>query len=379
MKQSRRLGEDPRALSSGEGQPAHIQGVRVHEVPAANIDKPMSEILREKGIIVDGESGSGPQPLPSPNGVKTVDHPDGIATAVEVSAPLAPPSAGGALGVVPPSPPLVKALEAAILISLGLIDPSPYQPRIIFNEEALASLADTIQDAGLNNPIIVRRKPDGRYELIAGERRLRAFQLLRKPEIAAFVRQLGDADAAIMATTDNDAREDLADFERGRSYKRLLDDKVVQSQMELARRVGRSMATVSRCLAYFKLPAEVLDMLNESPLLIGTKVVADLVSFAEEGYKQQVIEAVSKVRDSKLSQENALNWLKAEVRRIKNPGSTPVPRRLHVAGKSVAEVKVDGRKVILQCPKDINPENLLSTIEKVLATADLASLIPAAD
>lgn len=377
MKQSRRLGYDPQP-ANGEDQPKHIQGVRVSELPPTDITRPMSEILREKGIAVDGAADSAtPAPtVPSPvtNGaaLERSDTPEAISTDSDSGEAQRPPVKG--VSAQPhPREGAQKTLTPAVL-ALETIDPSPYQPRIIFDEDALASLADTISDTGLNNPIIVRLKSDGRYELIAGERRLLAHKLLRLPTIAAFVRELSDADAAIMATTDNDAREDLADFERGRSYKRLLDDRVVENQRELARRVGRSMATVSRCLAYFKLPGEVIDMLNSNPLLIGTKVVADLVSFAEQGYRPQVVEVVSKIEKTKLSQESALNWLKTEVRRMKNPSVALPPRNLHVGGKSVAEVKVDGRKLILQCPKDVNPESLLTAIEKMLGNADLADM-----
>ncbi|MDR5799098.1 MULTISPECIES: ParB/RepB/Spo0J family partition protein [Caballeronia] len=383
MKQSRRLGYDPQPGSNGEDQPKHIQGVRVAELPPTNIDRSMSEILREKGIAVDGAAGAAtPAPtMPSPavNGsaLERSDAPQSAAPHATSVSPARPQAKGVGRATTPDVAP--KALNAAVLLALEMIDPSPYQPRIIFDEEALASLADTISDSGLNNPVIVRLKSDGRYELIAGERRLLAHKLLRLPTIAAFVRELSDADAAIMATTDNDAREDLADFERGRSYKRLLDDKVVENQRELARRVGRSMATVSRCLAYFKLPSEVVEMLTVNPLLVGTKVVADLVSFAEQGYRPQVIEAVSKIEKTKLSQESALNWLKTEVRRMKNPSVVLAPRSLHIGGKSVAEVKVDGRKLILQCPKDVNPETLLKAIEKMLTGADLVDLTPTSE
>ncbi|AET95180.1 hypothetical protein BSFA1_83630 (plasmid) [Burkholderia sp. SFA1] len=384
MKQSRRLGHDPQPASNGEDQPKHIQGVRVAELPPTNIDLPMSEILREKGIAVAGAAESvapaPTMPSPAPNG-SAVSRSEASNSVAPLAAPSPPtrPQAKTAVSPAAPHDGVTKLLNPALLLALDMIDPSPYQPRIIFDEDALASLADTISDSGLNNPIIVRLKSDGRYELIAGERRLLAHKLLRLPTIAAFVRELSDADAAIMATTDNDAREDLADFERGRSYKRLLDDKVVENQRELARRVGRSMATVSRCLAYFKLPQEVIGMLTSNPLLVGTKVVAELVSFAEQGYRPQVVEAVAKIEKTKLSQESALNWLKTEVRRMKNPSVAPAPRNLHVGGKSVAEVKVDGRKLILQCPKDVNPENLLTAIEKMLGTADLADLTPKAD
>ncbi|WP_425953132.1 ParB/RepB/Spo0J family partition protein [Ralstonia pseudosolanacearum] len=341
------------------------------EFPTTHIDKPISEILREKGISVDDAPPANQENRTNGHEVAVV----GAHTGNELESVTLGVDKGYE-GGKRPALPLSSASEIAAPIRTDLIDTSPFQPRLIFVAEAIVALAATIQDAGLNNPIIVRPKANGRYELIAGERRLRAFQLNRETLIPAFVRQLSDEDAAILATTDNEAREDLSDYERGRSYKRLLDGGIVKSQMELARRVGRSMATISRCLAYFKLPAEVLEMLDANPLLIGVKVVADFVSFTEEGYKSLVIEAMGKISFNKLSQENALNWLKGEVRRLKNPGAPIVPRHLKIAGTSVAGVKIDGRKLTLQCPKEVNPEHLLGAIEKALATLEMDALLP---
>lgn len=363
MKQARRLGTDPQATPSPEAgatQPTHIQGIRIAEVPPANLGKSMSDILAAQGLLQEHS------PTPQPN----ADAPPRISgsdsnkdSALALATQTVAPTLGG-----------------PIYLPIGLIDPSPYQPRIIFSPEALSLLADTMVDSnGVNNPIIVRRKADGRYEVIAGERRLRAAKLLRHAEIYAMVKDLSDADAAILATTDNDAREDLSDFERGRSYKRLIDEGMVASQQELSRRVGRSMSTVSRCLSYFKLPTEVVDMLIADPVLLGNRVVAEFVSFTEGGHRDLVIKAVTKIRDAqpKLSQESGLNWLKGEVRRGSNPGNSLPSRTLHMSGRTVADVKVDGRKVVLTCPKEMNPETLLSAIEKALAAAESPTPDPA--
>jgi ParB family transcriptional regulator, chromosome partitioning protein len=349
MKQARRLGTDPAAAPSpaATSQPSHIQGIRVGEVPQPNLSRSVSDILAARG--------QQQEPSPSPVHANPESEPPAHLSGSESNNNFTEvtllPSAG------------------PVFLKVGLIDPSPYQPRIIFSPEALSLLADTMVDSkGVNNPIIVRRKANGRYEVIAGERRLRAAKLLRHVEIYCMVRELSDADAAILATTDNDAREDLSDFERGRSYKRLMDEGMVASQQELSRRVGRSLSTVSRCLSYFKLPTTIIDMLVADPMLIGNKVVGEFVSFTETGHRDLVIKAVEKIRDAqpRLSQESALNWLKGEVRRSSNPMAPLPPRTLNMSGRTVADVKVEGRKVVLTCPKEINPETLLSAIEKAL-------------
>lgn len=89
--------------------------------------------------------------------------------------------------------------------------------------------------------------------------------------------------------------------------------------MTLSRRVGRSMATISRCLAYFKLPQEILTLLEDDPAFIGTKHVADLAALADEGHKDLVVQAAQLVFDGKLSQEAAVAWIKASSRKSNDP------------------------------------------------------------
>ena len=139
------------------------------------------------------------------------------------------------------------------------------------------------------------------------------------------------------------------------------------------------MSSISRCLSYFKLPAEAIDILMKDPTLIGNKVVSEFVEFTNQGHAELVVKAIARLRDGKPkpSQEVVLNWLKGEVRRIDNPGAPTPPRVLHAAGKSVASVRVEGRKITLTCEKEISPELLLSAIERQLSeAADSLSTTP---
>lgn len=240
-----------------------------------------------------------------------------------------------------------------------------YQPRRVFDPEKLALLANTIEDHGLNNAIIVRPLADGTFELIAGERRFLAHELLRKTHIFSLVRNLTDAEAAVLSVTDNDAREDLTDFERGASYKQLLDDKVVQSQAELSRRVGRSMSTISRCLAYFKLPEGVVSLLEENPELIGNRVVSEMVALAEKGHSETVLAAAERIKEG-ASQDSAINWAKGEVRRKVSPHKPVPPRQINYKERSQLDARIDGRKLILTPPKGVDPAEVLAYIEDML-------------
>jgi ParB family chromosome partitioning protein len=252
------------------------------------------------------------------------------------------------------------------LLPLDLIDPGRYQPRLHFDEESISLLASTIEASkGLTNPIIVRPIAEGRYELIGGERRLRAHKLLGKSHIFSLIRHYTDEEAAIMSSTDNDAREDLSDYERGRGYKQLLETGVVKHQTQLSQRVGKSMSTISRCLAYFKLPSDVIAMLDQNPLLIGNKLVGDFVRLTEQGHAELVTESVRKISKGS-SQEAALQWLKAEVTRATHPKSPRTSVPLPFKGKTPVHAHIDGQKLILSCPRGTSPEDLLAFLKESL-------------
>lgn len=337
--------------SSPIGKPAvltpessSIQGVAVPKhIPEANL-KPMDEVFRQIGLTDEHDSET-------------------------------PPPQNGALASTPrhfePSGEDVvlageKLPGETKFLPMSKIRKGKYQPRRVFDQEKLALLANTIEDnGGLNNAIVVRPMPDGNYELIAGERRFLAHELLRKQTIYALVRHLTDEEAAVLSVADNDAREDLTDFERGVSYKQLLDDKIVQNQTELSRRVGRSMATISRCLAYFKLPPPVIGMLEENPELIGNRVVADLVALSDQGHTETVIAAASRIRDGS-SQDSSINWAKSEVRKKDHPHTPSPPKHIAYKERTQLDARIDGRKVILTPPKGVNPEDVLKYLEEML-------------
>jgi len=320
-----------------------IQGVAVPKtMPEANL-RPMSELLSTLGLNEEqAEGGKALEraPVSDSHHVHVPSFDD-----IKLSGELYP--------------------GEYMYLPLSVIVRGKYQPRRVFDPEKLTALANTIQDQGLHTAIVVRPLADGTFELIAGERRYLAHQLLRKTSIYACVRNMDDAEAEVLAVTDNDAREDLSDFERGASYKRLLDNGVVQNQAELARRVGKSMSTISRCLAYFKLPAEVLTMLEADPELIGNRVVAELVSLADKGHAETVITAADKIRCG-TSQDSAINWAKGEIRRLASPQAPVPPKQINYKERSQLEVRFEGRKLILTPPKGVDPAEVLAYLEEAL-------------
>lgn len=255
--------------------------------------------------------------------------------------------------------------ESEVDIPISEIDLSPFQPRIKIDEDALRRLAESIDADGQINPIVVRRKSDGRYELVGGERRFRAAMLLKRTLIKAIVKTLKDADAAVMALADNDAREDLTDFERGRKYKQLLDEKIVASQSELARRTGKERTFIVRCLSFFRLPVEAIPLLEQKPGFIGAVNAGVFASAMEKnngGDADLVLDAIKKIFDEKLDAANAINWMKGQVRSRHYPTAPKVHQEWTSAGRRLGDVKIEGRKLVISCADGVTPNELMNLL-----------------
>ncbi len=154
-------------------------------------------------------------------------------------------------------------------IPIGEIRPNPYQPRTVFRPEELKELADSMREQGLLQPVLVVRAKGGHYELISGERRLRAAQTLQWTAIPAIVKASATPrEQAEWAIIENVQRDDLNPMEEARAYKRLLDE-FQMTQEEVAQKVGRERSTVANSLRLLKLPVEVQTLLENGALQMG--------------------------------------------------------------------------------------------------------------
>lgn len=150
-------------------------------------------------------------------------------------------------------------------VPVELIEPNPRQPRREFDEDALVALSESIGSRGLLQPVVVRPLPGGRYELVAGERRLRASKLAGLDAIPALVRQTDDWERLDLALAENMARVDLNPVEEARACAMLVDD-LGLSKAEVGRRVGKSRVAVSNLIRLLELPDEALGLVEAGAL-----------------------------------------------------------------------------------------------------------------
>jgi ParB family transcriptional regulator, chromosome partitioning protein len=175
------------------------------------------------------------------------------------------PTSGGAAAATAPA--FAAAHPGPLQIDIDLIEPSPYQPRTRFREEALDELARSIQSSGIIQPLVVR--PLGnRYQLIAGERRWRAAQRAGLDKVTAMVRQVPDELALEMTLVENIQREDLNAIEQARAFERLMDE-FHATQEAVAERTGKDRATVANAIRLLKLEPTIQDWIEEGKLTAG--------------------------------------------------------------------------------------------------------------
>ena len=153
-------------------------------------------------------------------------------------------------------------------LAVSAIEPNPYQPRRDFDEDQLKELADSIQASGLLQPVVVRPRDGGRYELIAGERRWRAVQRLGWAKVPAVVKEVDDRALLTLALIENLQRDDLSPIDAALGYQRLMQEFTIPQQ-EVARLVGKDRSTVSNSIRLLRLPEEVQGLVQHRKLSEG--------------------------------------------------------------------------------------------------------------
>jgi ParB family chromosome partitioning protein len=201
-------------------------------------------------------------------------------------------------------------------VPVALVRPNSDQPRKRFDAESIRALARSIADAGLVQPLIVRPLPDGRFELIAGERRWRAAREAGLETIPALVREEDEAGRLQTALIENVAREDLNPVDEARACAALVEDLGVTKE-ELARRLGRSRVAISNLIRLLDLPDAALELLASGRL--------------SEGHGRAILQAKGAARRAELARlAAAQGWSVRETeRRAKGEGKAPVAPVAH--------------------------------------------------
>ena len=190
---------------------------------------------------------------------------------------------------------LDKKVEANREIPVGSIDANPFQPRSFFDEKALEELAASIKKLGIVQPLTVREVGSGRYQLIAGERRLRAAKLAGIDLVPAFIRTADDQAMLELALVENIQREDLDAIEVAISFQRLIEECNL-TQEQLSDRVGKQRSTVTNYLRLLKLPAEIQLGIRDKVLTMGH--ARALITIEDPKVQMNIY---YKIRDNELS------------------------------------------------------------------------------
>lgn len=183
--------------------------------------------------------------------------------------------------------------EEIIELNLNELRPNPYQPRKVFDDEALKELASSIKEHGVFQPIIVKKSIKG-YDIIAGERRFRASKMAGLEKIPAIIRDFTDEQMMEIALLENLQREDLSVIEEALAYKSMIEH-LNLTQDELSKRVGKSRSHITNILGLLRLPGEVQQMVSDNRITMGhARALSKLES------RDEIIKLANKIVDENL-------------------------------------------------------------------------------
>jgi ParB family chromosome partitioning protein len=206
-------------------------------------------------------------------------------------------------------------------LPIETIHPNPRQPRKRFDHESTSALADSIRAQGLVQPVVVRPRKAGGFELIAGERRWRAAKEAGVPTLPAVVREADDRDTLLLGLVENVAREELSAVEEARAYALLLDEFEL-SLGDLAERVGKAKPTVSNRLRLLELPDDVLGLVERGELTEGH--ARAVLAVPDQDGRRRLARQIVRRGMSVRAAERAARWAGAKTKPRKVPTVDPV-------------------------------------------------------
>jgi ParB family chromosome partitioning protein len=264
-----------------------------------------------------------------------------------------------------PAPVPIRPSDPSSVIAVALIRPNPYQPRTEFDEKEIQSLAESIKRQGLIQPVVVRAVPGGFYELVAGERRLRASKVAGLDKIPAIVRPVDDQKMLELALVENLQRRDLNPMEKARAFKQLMQLNS-WTQDSLADAVGLGRPTVANFVRLLEAPPEVQEAVSRGTITMGH--ARALLSISQKGTMlallKKIIEQDLSVRDveQSLTKKPSLALVKSDGKR------SPHLQELEQKLMDKIGVKVDIQPDVIRIPYSGNKQ--LSDILRRLGVID---------
>ena len=261
-------------------------------------------------------------------------------------------------------------------LNLELIDPNPYQPRSTFSSEEIQTLAASIKESGLLQPVSVRQVND-RYQLIAGERRYRAHQLLNRSAIDAIIIPVSDEEMGVLALTENIDREDLYDYEIGKALRKI--ETLFPNKKKLAESIGLNRQDMYRYFAYEDLPTEIKERLDLNPALLSRTAAVSLKRVLKEHDSPKLPsllwEGWELLEQGLLEQTKLADWIIDHLHKKPSPIQQKKPdpsliKEINLAGKKVGYLSKNSRQLVVKLNAvlfdDEQTNKLQSYIEKLI-------------
>lgn len=250
-------------------------------------------------------------------------------------------------------------------LKVGSIVPNRYQPRQTFSPQELNELADSLKQSGLLQPILVRRKGDGIFELISGERRWRAAKEAGLETIQAVIRNCGDEESVVLALVENLQREDLNPMEMARAYYRMMNEFGLPQDI-IARRVGCERSSIANVVRLIQLPFEIQQLIESNQLSLGhAKVILSLPGQNEQlKIAQLVVSKALSVRETEKIVGSLLTGKKRVAKELRRTPWSDVEERLQkrLGTKVMIQKGKRGGKIVIHYFSPPELDGILETL-----------------
>ncbi len=262
-------------------------------------------------------------------------------------------------------PVAISELSEIQHLRVDAIVPNRYQPRQNFSAQELAELTDSLKQSGLLQPILVRRKGDGIYELISGERRWRAAKEAGLETIQAVIRNCGDEESVVLALVENLQRADLNPMEIARAYHRMMNEFGLTQDI-IARRVGCERSSIANIVRLIQLPSEIQQLIESNQLSMGhAKVILSLPGQNEQlRVAQIVVSKALSVRETEKFIEVSLTGKKRGTRELRRTPWSDVEERLQkrLGTKVMIQKGKRGGKIVIHYFSPPELDGILETL-----------------